>query len=191
MELVPLPLRGFSRDPVSGETLDLTIRRAGDTNGVIQQRTNVSLSDLPIVFTGIPPDSYEAYIESFIGAQPTGCGLVQYHDFTINNPAQVNFTNSPPVSPSCNTNTTGTKNNGSITITASGGTGSGYQYSKDGGITFQTGSTFNGLTANGYSIRIKDSNGCLSGTSTVTVTQPPDITLSSEQSGLIKTLNMN
>ena len=57
--------------------------------------------------------------------------------------------------------------NGSITISASGGTAP-YQFSVDNGVTYTTGSNpnpyvYNGLSANiQYKIRIKDSNGCQS-----------------------------
>lgn len=48
-------------------------------------------------------------------------------------------------------------NNGSILITASGGA-SPYQYSIDGGITFQLSPVFNNLTGGNYSVVTKDSN---------------------------------
>lgn len=57
---------------------------------------------------------------------------------------------------------------GSITISASGGSGS-YEYSIDGGVTFQPASTFTGLAANSYNIVVNDlSSGC-SGTDTYTL----------------------
>lgn len=52
--------------------------------------------------------------------------------------------------------------NGSITITASGGTGP-YQYSIDNGASYVSGSnpyTFTGLSAGTYYPRVKDANGC-------------------------------
>jgi hypothetical protein len=47
-----------------------------------------------------------------------------------------------------------------------------YSYSKDGGTTFQPGSTFNGLFAGTYIIVVKDINNCVSAPQTVTITQP-------------------
>lgn len=50
---------------------------------------------------------------------------------------------------------------GSITINASGGTGS-FIYSIDGGSTFQSSNIFSNLSANTYFVVVKDSNGCTS-----------------------------
>ena len=47
---------------------------------------------------------------------------------------------------------------GTITVSATGGSGI-YEYSKDG-TNFQTSNEFTGLTANGYTITVKDSNEC-------------------------------
>lgn len=43
------------------------------------------------------------------------------------------------------------------------------QYSKDGGLTWQSGNTFTGLTPNTYPIKIKNTLGCISETSLITV----------------------
>lgn len=51
--------------------------------------------------------------------------------------------------------------NGSITVTASGGSGV-YEYSKDGGTTWQASNAFIGLAAGTYAIAVKDNAGCLS-----------------------------
>ena len=49
--------------------------------------------------------------------------------------------------------------NGTITVTANGGTGV-YQYSNDNGVTFQASNVFNGLAATTYDIVVEDANGC-------------------------------
>jgi hypothetical protein len=59
---------------------------------------------------------------------------------------------------------------GSISVSASGG--SGFTYSVNGGA-FQSGTTFTGLPAGSYSITAKNSNGC-TGSATVTITAPPN-----------------
>ena len=66
-------------------------------------------------------------------------------------------------------------NNGSITVTASGGT-PGYQYALDG-VTFQASNIFNGLTAGGYTITAKDTNGCTT-TTNATISEPTPVTAS-------------
>jgi hypothetical protein len=50
--------------------------------------------------------------------------------------------------------------NGSIIVSATGGSGSGYNYSINNGTNYQATGTFNGLTAGTYKIRVKDNNGC-------------------------------
>lgn len=58
-------------------------------------------------------------------------------------------------------------NNGSITVTASGGSGA-FTYSINGG-PFQASNVFSGLNGGNYPITAKDANGC-SGSATITVT---------------------
>ncbi|MBI3218935.1 MAG: T9SS type A sorting domain-containing protein [Bacteroidetes bacterium] len=73
--------------------------------------------------------------------------------------------------------------NGSVTLSASGGTGT-YEYSINGGSTWQTSPTFNGLAANTFTASTRDSNGCI-GTTSVSITQPT--VLSSTISSTINT----
>jgi hypothetical protein len=69
------------------------------------------------------------------------------------------------------------QNSGSITINASGGTGS-FTYSDDGGATFQPSNTFSNLSANTYSLVVQDSNGCTSsGMATVTQSTAPTLSI--------------
>jgi len=51
------------------------------------------------------------------------------------------------------------KNNGSISVAATGGKAS-YQYSNDNGLTWQVSPVFTKLSVGAYTIKIKDSNGC-------------------------------
>ena len=55
---------------------------------------------------------------------------------------------------------------------ATGGSGAGYQYSSDGGTTWQAGTTFSGLAANTYQMKAQDGNGCLSANVPVIITEP-------------------
>jgi gliding motility-associated-like protein len=58
--------------------------------------------------------------------------------------------------------------NGSITVTAQGGTAP-YQYSINGGTTWQTSNTFTGLGGGTYNVIVKDVNNCSSGPQPVTL----------------------
>ncbi len=73
--------------------------------------------------------------------------------------------------------------NGSVTLSASGGTGT-YQFSINGGSTWQTSPSFTDLPANTFTASTRDSNGCI-GTTSVTITQPSG--LSSTISSTINT----
>jgi uncharacterized repeat protein (TIGR01451 family) len=59
---------------------------------------------------------------------------------------------------------------GTITVTAP--TGAGYTYSVDG-TTYQSGTTFSGLTASNYNVTVKNSDGCTSAATTLTVNAQP------------------
>jgi len=65
------------------------------------------------------------------------------------------------------------QSNGIITITTGGGVAP-YEYSIDGGTTWQSSNVFN-VAANGYTITIRDANNCIT-TQTVTVTEPAALT---------------
>jgi len=71
--------------------------------------------------------------------------------------------------------------NGSIVLTGTGGSAP-YQYSIDGGATFQSSSSFTGLSAGTYNVVLEDVNGCQgANTSTITNTGGFTPTISSNQ----------
>ena len=61
-------------------------------------------------------------------------------------------------------------------MNASGATAP-YQYSIDGGTTWQTSNTFNTLTAGTYTIDVKDNNNCSDNVS-ITITEPTILVVS-------------
>ncbi|WP_211321233.1 Ig-like domain-containing protein, partial [Arcicella aurantiaca] len=67
---------------------------------------------------------------------------------------------------------------GTIIANTTGGTPS-YTYSKDNGVTFQSGNVFSGINAGTYNIIAKDSKGCIN-TQSIVVTQSDPIVLLSE-----------
>lgn len=64
-------------------------------------------------------------------------------------------------------------NDGSIVLSATGGTGT-LQYSIDGGTSYQTTTSYPTLAAGTYGVLVKDAAGCKSGT-TVVITQPAQL----------------
>jgi gliding motility-associated-like protein len=67
--------------------------------------------------------------------------------------------------------------NGSVVVTANGGTGS-LQYSVDNGLTYQPTNTFNNLTPGIYAVVVMDASGCTV-TSQATITEPALLTMTS------------
>jgi len=72
-------------------------------------------------------------------------------------------------------------NDGSITVTASGGSGSGYTFSDNNGTSFQGSNSFAGLMAGNYPIVVQDGNACLSASTSVTINSPGGISISTTQ----------
>ncbi|MCB9187811.1 MAG: gliding motility-associated C-terminal domain-containing protein [Flavobacteriales bacterium] len=112
-------------------------------------------------FTGLSAGTYNV-------AYRDGNGCVVYATVVISDPTPISIT------PSTTAATCGSSD-GSITITATGGTGT-LQYSIDGGSTFQTGSTFNSLASGSYNIVVKDANNCQEiSTANISTTSGPSI----------------
>lgn len=88
---------------------------------------------------------------------------------TINQPTALTASINSQTNVDCNGN-----NTGSVTLTASGGTGA-YSYNIGGG--FQASSTFNGLAAGTYNVVVRDANMCIVNVP-VTLTQPSVLTIS-------------
>ena len=68
-------------------------------------------------------------------------------------------------------------NTGSINLVAAGGAGGPFQYSINGGTTFQPTGLFSNLIAGAYNVRIKDNGACVKDT-VINITQPTAITAS-------------
>ena len=68
---------------------------------------------------------------------------------------------------------------GSVTVSATGGTGA-YQYSIDGGTSWQSNNVFADVAGGDYTITVEDANGC-STTVDVTVTEPAELLTLSTQ----------
>ncbi len=114
-------------------------------------------------FTGLGPGTYTISFSDGIGC--TGTKVVTLVPTT---PLNVTIVKQ-------NVNCFG-ENNGSISLTAVGGTAP-YEYSKDNGANYGSSANFSNLIAGTYTIRIRDFNGCIRDTP-ITITQPTLLTAS-------------
>jgi gliding motility-associated-like protein len=126
---------------------------------------------------GVGPYTYSWAPSGGTGATATGlsagsytCTITDANGCVITKTVTIINAGSPTATISASTNILcNGGNNGSATVTASGGTGPyTYAWTPTGG----TGATASSLTANTYTVTVTDANGC-STTATVTLTQPP------------------
>ena len=103
-------------------------------------------------FTGLTANTYQV-----IAMDANGCTSIVSTE-TITGTGTVT-TAAAPVNETC------AATNGSIVLTGTGGSAP-YQYSIDGGATFQSSGSFTGLSAGTYNVVIEDVNGC-QGTNTL------------------------
>ena len=132
---------------------------AGGGNGSHQYRINSGSWQSSGTFSSLGSGSYTLQSRDTNGCESS----------TIN----VNITKSAPTASVSQGNVTcNGGSNGSISVSSpSGGSGSGYTYSRDG-VNYQSSGTFSSLTAGGYDIYIKDGVGCVNYLTTITITQP-------------------
>ena len=142
----------FTIDVVQGAALDLTDPScAGSADGEIEVTAvdggsgpysysldGQTFQDEPL-FTDLPAGNYTLYIQD-------ASGFVFAMDVTLTDPAPLTLET--------------TLTDDTIVAHASGGTPP-YQYSIDGGVTFQTDSTFSDLPPGDYTVLVRDLNGCL------------------------------
>ncbi|MDP5171382.1 MAG: gliding motility-associated C-terminal domain-containing protein [Bacteroidia bacterium] len=107
----------------------------------------------------LPPGPYQVTVQDLYGCKDTVT-------FVISEPPPLIIASQVVVDVTCHGGS-----NGSITITAGGGT-PGYEYSIDGGTTWLSITTFNNLSAGTYTILLRDDNGCLLSSPPIVVTQP-------------------
>ena len=108
-------------------------------------------ANLPVTYSSLAAGSYTIYIKD-------GSGCIQTYSATVTQPTVVTVSVSSTSYTTCYNG-----NDGSVTLSASGGSGSGYQYRMNGGA-WQSSATFSTLSATSYSFESKDSNGCVSPT---------------------------
>ena len=120
--------------------------------------------NLSHVFTGLDPDWYSVFVRDITTDAVLGLATLQ-----ITQPAVLNATvNSTNV-------TCYNGNNGTITISGPTGGSGAYEYTINGGSSWQTSGSFSGLTAGNYTVQIRDRNatGCvITLRAPLTITQP-------------------
>ena len=125
---------------------------------------NNSLFIADSVFTSLDSGAY-----SILVTDANGCS-----DSVI---AFVSFLSAPAINMVSSTDELcNTSDDGTITINASGGSGT-LSYSNDNGLAFQSSNVFDSLAAGNYSIIISDTNGCMADT-IVAINQPLPLVLS-------------
>ena len=151
-----------------GTTGTITVTASGGTTPYQYSRTNGNTYQGGNLFTGLAIGNNQMVVQDANGCV-TGVSVV-----SITQPAVITVTSVTHVNVSgCNGNS-----NGSITVIASGGTPS-LNYSKDGGVSYQSQNIFSSLSSATYGVKVRDANGCLSATNNQVVTQPPLLVISS------------
>jgi|GEM_PF-826033 len=97
-------------------------------------------------YTNLPGGVYNIVVTDAAGCQAL-------NQLVLVDNGIVNISNAATTPPLCGAS------NGSITVLTNGGTAP-YEYSIDGGVTWQTSNIFNGLAGGSYTITVRDSNNC-------------------------------
>ena len=173
--------------PQSGTNLQ--IGGAGDTINLTTATVNLPTGQNVDTIKNLCADSYNLSITDANGCQ-TGSHqsqnpfsllqtnfIVSNNDFLISEPLPIDpgatpyLINQNGLHISCNGGSDGT-----INLTTSGGTNP-YQYSIDGGVNFQSSTSFSGLTAGSYTVLVRDFNSC-DETQSVVLVEPNLLVLS-------------
>jgi CSLREA domain-containing protein len=141
----------------------LTINAMGGTGALRYSLNGGQTFSANPQFTGLGAGLYQIVVQD---ANQCASTLVP---FALQQPAALGFMTAP-VNPTCNGAT-----NGSLTINATGGTGT-LLYSLNNGQTFSANPQFTGLGAGTYQVLVKDANNCQTQASSVTLTQPSALT---------------
>ncbi|PCH93417.1 MAG: hypothetical protein COB85_07145, partial [Bacteroidetes bacterium] len=100
-----------------------------------------------------------------------GLGCIAILSVTMSEPAALLISNETSSGPSC-----AGQNDGTIDITAAGGTGT-INYSIDGGSNFDTSSSFTGLAGGSYTLVVMDDSGCTETGSVISLITPALLTV--------------
>ncbi|MBL7815632.1 MAG: T9SS type A sorting domain-containing protein, partial [Saprospiraceae bacterium] len=148
----------------------ITVTASGGTGAIQFSKDNgatYASGTSPFTFSGLVSNTYQIKVKDANNCETTASSV------TVGQPTALSLMTSK-TDVSCNGGS-----NGTITVTASGGTGA-LQFSKDNGATYTAGTspfTFSGLVSNTYQIKVKDANNCETTASSVTVGQPTPLSI--------------
>lgn len=150
----------FGRQEGSIEIKNVT---GGDGNYTYSVKDSAHLSPIGNVFANLYGGDYTIIITDGKGCRGTASA-------TIDQPTKVEITNIIPNPPTCDG-----KDDGSITVNATGGTGA-ITYTLNGGAPTPVGTAITGLAAGKYDIVVTDTKGCFI-TGSETLADPAPVTL--------------
>ncbi len=139
----------------------ITVAALGGT-GLYEYSLDGTSFQTAAIFNGLASGNYTVTIRD---RNNPACEITR--NAIITNPPAITGAVSATINPSCQ------NNDGSLTVTASGGTGA-LQYALNGG-TYTNSLTFNGLAAGTYAVTAKDANNCVQAIGTATLTAPAAI----------------
>lgn len=143
----------------------ITVTGSGGVGSISFSKDNWATSQLTTGFSSLSPAPYT------ISARDANSCFANTSPIVINSPTALTISSVAKSNPLCNGDA-----NGSLSILATGGTGS-YQYSNGGAFT--SSATFSNLVAGSYVLSVKDQNGCSFSSSTQVLADPPVLNLSS------------
>lgn len=151
-----LTVTGVGTDPsCAGNDGQIVVSATGGVTPYTYSIDGGSTFQSGATFTGLSDGTYSVVSEDNNGCQGTTTVTLTGSTGSVTATAAT-------TDPSCGAS------DGQIVITAAGGTGP-YNYSIDGGTTFQTSDTFTGLAVGTYNIVVEDANTC-QGTSSASLT---------------------
>jgi hypothetical protein len=148
---------------------------SGGSGGTYQAKfgSGGTYANLPVTYSSLSAGTYTIYIKDSVGC-------VQTYNQTITQPTAIGISLDSATPPTCYNGS-----NGSIVVSGSGGT-SPYTYSKDG-TNYQSSGTFSSLPVGSYTLYVKDTNGCVTSTSSTLSRSAPYATISASNPSCVGT----
>ncbi|WP_435355906.1 gliding motility-associated C-terminal domain-containing protein [Emticicia sp. SJ17W-69] len=158
-----LSLSARSTEPTCGSSSGIVTLTASNGSGsYVYSKDGVNYGSSN-VFSGLSASSYVFYVKD-------GNGCVKSIAVVLTSSPSNLSLSATSTEPTCGSSS------GSVTLTASNGSGS-YVYSKDG-MNYGSSNVFSGLSASSYVFYVKDGNGCVKSVAVVLTSSPSNLSLS-------------